>query len=935
MIFRCLLLLVFCISHQLKPALSPETLIQTPLGFVEIQHLRSGDTVSGIDLKSQKKIISKIREVQKYLVASRTKITTDKKIFTVSDDQLMRVERAPPERAQIVDSDPEDCFVAAQNLRVGDRLQTYDGNYQTITNIERIKPTQTQTNDTQLFRAQAHSFAECAIFYGLHLDEPHHFYATEQNIFMHNFAAAIPLGAELVSMVCALGVGAAGSYLSPSNSGFNMPAFQVPATVPASSVNNFTPFRFDQLPAPAGELSAFSIRSSGNFNDHSFLFSGAQSTRLSILPAGNFIHQYPDLTWTFNGLMGFDGNLLFKAIAQKAETETAQVVGIFRGHRHDPYLKHLVSAHDAALARELEHYFNDLSDAQFELLASQTGCYDDKTTEVQTALAAVDLTYAGSRFASTVVYVCKQENISLSAIMHTINHGTKASSVYRLSPNYKVYESTENKLKVLTYEKPFSTVSILGVSDLDGFVQVPRDATALETYYTWREKKLVERQHAEATRKKHNRDALRAKNIAEYQTKCAQRPTKLEPLKQLCPKPHCCAKGPTGHKNLALSRSNMEYGFSIDTFHFSPLAADFAIKNNLNFDDFLDWLPPHNVRQFRQERMLKFGYWKAKEIAFLYECNSRSFSSMFFCPPDAVAAVMAAEESECDFDENAIRSWGDRSLPDDAPSSCGTGKLKNPFPEPPPPVDDISNRPEVTCGGTPAQFPNSEKGGCGTGSQKEPKPKESCNWSQGHNLPAFGGTKEIGETKTELGEEIKPAEDEPQKPSDEKEPPTDSHRPSAEKTADEPGAKARTEAVGEAGVDSECGSIIEAGSTDVAVAEAPAKTIPRPTDLERIDGNTDKQEHLMYGSKGSDHQLEIIIGEVTWEKTRALIKDIMETGEVGKKLPGRGKCKFKYFGKNPVVVTYGENGDIDGIGSVFIPVTEERTNRYIPEEKQQ
>jgi hypothetical protein len=216
----------------------------------------------------------------------------------------------------------------------------------------------------------------------------------------------------------------------------------------------------------------------------------------------------------------------------------------------------------------------------------------------------------------------------------------------------------------------------------------------------------------------------------------------------------------------------MEYGFSIDTFHFSPLAADFAIKNNLNFDDFLDWLPPHNVRQFRQERMLKFGYWKAKEIAFLYECNSHSFSSMFFCPPDAVAAVIAVEESECDFDENTTTSRGNLPPPEDAPMHCGAGSIKDSQLPTPLPHETLPQIPEGICGGR-GILPDPKKSGCGTGQQKEPKPKETCNWSQEQKFPSFGG-----------GDEVEIEEDESEKPTDKTKPPTGSDAPSIEKPAD-------------------------------------------------------------------------------------------------------------------------------------------------------
>jgi hypothetical protein len=921
------ILSVLCASSPLSPALSPETLIQTPAGFVQIQYLNEGDTVAGIDLHTQKKVTTKILKIRRYLVASRIKITTDQAVFTVSDDQLMRLERAPPDRAQIVDSDPLNCFVAAQNLRVGDRLQTYDGNYQTITKIERIEPTTSLTKDPQLFRPQAHSATECAIFYGLHLDEPHHFYATEQNILMHNFAIAAPLAGELASMVCALGVGAAGSYLSPHNSGFNTPAFRAPATAPASSVNNFTQFRFDQLTPPVGELSAFSFRNTGNFNDNSFLFSGAQSTRLSMVPAGNFIYQYPDFTWTFNGLIGFDGNLLFQAIAKEPSTDLEHDAGIFRGHRYDPYLQQIIHAHDAALARELEHYFDDLSDEQFELLASQTGCYDDKTAEVQTALAAVDLTYAGSHFASTVAYVCKQENISLSAIMHTINHGTKASSVYRLSPNYKVYESAENKLKVLTYEKPFSTILILGVSDSGGFVQVPRDATALETYYTWREKKLEERQHAEAARKKQNYDKQHTPNAlgitdAELTQDAADmRKTleiidasgKMETLKVITKweLEHTLEPYPDIEKKISKTR------WSFCAWHFNQqalfglIAAGIAPRVITNAAALAV-----TAVECKSEQITAVII---KDLAFIVFDHEHKNINRVFRDVDRIKIILN-DRTDINVIEFTVPevlrrkiipreispSRDDLPLPEDALSSCGTGKLKSPFPEPPAVDDTISNPPEVTCGGS-GLLPNPEKGGCGTGLQKEPKPKETCNWSQGQKFPSLNGGDEVQTEGDESGKESNTVEDE-------KEPPIDSDAPSIEKPIDE--------------------SVLEIKSIDEpATEEVPAAAL-RPTDLERIDGSSRKQEHIIEGSKGHNHRLELVAPDKTWEEVRPIIEDIMNTGEQGKDQTDDGvRCKFKYIDNHPVVVKYKEGTCINHIGTMFIPTTD-NIDGYIPKDKQ-
>jgi hypothetical protein len=730
---------MLCVSSPLSPALLPETLIQTPSGFVEIQHLRSDDTVSGIDLKFQKKIISKIREVRKYLVASRMKITTNLTAFTVSCDQLMRVERAPPERAQILDSDPEDCFVAAQNLRVGDQLQTLDNGIQTITKIEHIGPAQASKKDIDLFHPPAHSFAECAIFYGLHLDEPHHFYATEQNILMHNFAIAAPLAGELASMVCALGIGAAGSYLSPSNSGFNTPAFPASFNPPDSSINTFTPFRFDQLGPPASDTQTFGHAnrlSSTHFNDLRMLSAISTISKIPELPAGVFAQIMPGFNWTFDGLIGFDGNLLCCAIAHDVQTDTYCRAGIFRGRRNDPELQHIVRPHDAMIHSDLMHIFNDLNNAQHELLASQTGCYDDSAENVQAALAAVDVIYAKCRFASTVAYVCLQENISLSAIMHTINHGKKCSSAYWVSPHYKVYESAENNLRILTYEKPFSTILVLGVSAFDGFVQVPTDRSLSEKYRIWREEKLKDREHYKATRKK-------------------------------------------------------------------PA---------------LDNLP----------------------------------------------------------------------LPENVPMNCGTGQIKDfQFQEPQPAIVTTLNPPEVACGGS--ALPPHPENNCGTSSRKEPKPKETCNWSQEQKCPPFGESDEVGHKE------------------DQTEQPTDSDAPSIEKPADE--------------------SIPETKSIDELVTEEVTEAALRPTDLERIDGDPKKQKHVIEGSKGHDHQLELVAPDKTWEQVRAIIEEVMKTGKQGKD-EGKRRCKFKYIKGHPVVVTYGEHNGVDKIGVVMIPL-EENLNRYI------
>jgi hypothetical protein len=48
-------------------------------------------------------------------------------------------------------------------------------------------------DNSSLQQPQGFIEKDTAFFYGLHLADPHHFFATEQAIFMHNFEMAIPL----------------------------------------------------------------------------------------------------------------------------------------------------------------------------------------------------------------------------------------------------------------------------------------------------------------------------------------------------------------------------------------------------------------------------------------------------------------------------------------------------------------------------------------------------------------------------------------------------------------------------------------------------------------------------------------------------------------------------------------------------------------------
>jgi len=167
------LFLFLLYAHALFPSLPQETLIQTPDGLVQIQNLKSGGHVLGFDLKTNQYLATNIISISRVIVKKSVKVTTDSDVFEISDDQLVRVERTGKNHERL--------FIPAWFLKAGDLLQSNNLSQKCV-RVEHINNCEKP-------------------FYELHLASPHHFFATEQHILMHNVV-------ESAAVVCvSAGVG--------------------------------------------------------------------------------------------------------------------------------------------------------------------------------------------------------------------------------------------------------------------------------------------------------------------------------------------------------------------------------------------------------------------------------------------------------------------------------------------------------------------------------------------------------------------------------------------------------------------------------------------------------------------------------------------------------------------------------------------------------
>jgi hypothetical protein len=152
------LLLFLLFARALFPSLPAETLIQTPDGLVQIQNLERGGDVLGFDLKTNQEVVTNIISISRLTVRKSVKVTTESDVFEISDDQLIQVERTQPHH--------EKLFIPAWFLKAGDLLQSKNS-LQKCVRLEQINNCEEP-------------------FYELHLESPHHFFATNQGILMHN-----------------------------------------------------------------------------------------------------------------------------------------------------------------------------------------------------------------------------------------------------------------------------------------------------------------------------------------------------------------------------------------------------------------------------------------------------------------------------------------------------------------------------------------------------------------------------------------------------------------------------------------------------------------------------------------------------------------------------------------------------------------------------
>ena len=191
---RTFLLTFLFLLQPLFSSLPPKTLIQTIDGLREVCSLNAGDKIIGFDLETNNVVLTTVTSLKMCLVKKQIRIITNADSFIISADQLLRVKNTSAHLMQVVASDPENFFVPAQNLAFGDELQTLNGLPQKCLQIEAIDT----CDDT---------------FYELHLESPHHFFITTQNILLHNSveafcSVAVGLGGVTVTPPLAIGLAA-------------------------------------------------------------------------------------------------------------------------------------------------------------------------------------------------------------------------------------------------------------------------------------------------------------------------------------------------------------------------------------------------------------------------------------------------------------------------------------------------------------------------------------------------------------------------------------------------------------------------------------------------------------------------------------------------------------------------------------------------------
>jgi len=877
--------------------------------MVQIQHLKAGDEVVGFDLATKKYIQTKIRSVVRYAIATRIKITTPDDVFVVSDAQLFRVSRAPPEQISEVNGDPEQQFIQAKDLRIGDLLEDVDKSLTQILALETINP-QTQTSNKQLQNLRALSGRDCAIFYGLHLEFPHLFFATKNKLLLHNFfiefsiafAVSDSVLAGIAGLAVVFGLAATSIQIDKSRSNKSTDSFKTTPSLPENSATRNPTFISPHYSQTACEAYPRQLNTLTHPEKPVYPAALIESFR----PQNNYLSDAAGLAGQFLLISLFQS---FKKNNQRSYSQETVY------ERPQPRLPAPPSPEEQVIldAKELatlESSFNSLYTVDdLWTFSDETGCYTKSTPENQFKLRLYDKVLHGYHFKPNVLMWCLREKIAPYHIAQAVKNGTSDSTYSFFDFYFYIKRSLTKDLKVLVHHPRGQNPSIVGVSRLTGFVQEQDN----DLYRQW-----ASAQHRHLYQEYQQKRATLLTNefnqkMAEFRSRKTSLPEELKLNSFLCPKNHLCAHSILGKKARDLNTTHAEHGFKIGLIQFSPQAADFASAHHLSWRDLIPipLLNKSHRKSFNPKLPLLVTHFPKSNFAYVIDGKKFLVVSLFPCSDDEFQALDVTSECECDWSpERAQSSRAFAGCTPDSSPEFPTGTSFEPEdsdPESPFPGSHSPEPPFSRLLGKPPTKKEFTRPVCGTGQHMAkfmPEP-QSCNFSKGFNdLPPFTN-----------GDDT-PAIPEKEKTQDEEKP---------ERTP------VSTEGEGEKASEATAPEGTSTNETDDGVKER------RPNDLDRIDKeeSDEKRNHLMYGSKGSNHQLETVVeGELTWEKTHALIDDVMSTGEEGNILGQTGRCRFKYFGRKPVVVTYGEHEGVEKIGSIFIADTQERLDKYIPKDKQ-
>ncbi len=704
----------------LAASLPSETLIQTPIGYQKISSLEAGDLVCGFDLHAQKNVTTPVLSVLKYATKKQITITTPEASFTVSDDQLIRVKNTSVKREFHVASDPENLFVQAQNINVGDLVQTSFGRWLAVTKIECI--TQIPPDDT-LHYPQGFIKKDKAFFYGLHLAEPHHFFATEQAIFMHNFAMAIPAGfaaADAFVAACGIGLAAAGAAAVASHSNSSAGSFGVsdascasisspavavsaPAVTTTDTATHAQTISSTALSRSSRGKAHHRGRSRGGGADFSGLNAYDALVNPTIMSAQALINLNPTAEWQFSGGLHHNGFLLFYATTTDPKTGQPVESPLFRGLRHDPLLQHIRQRCDDAELQVLAQHFSTCTYQEKLNFIWQISAYNSNTDTTQKQNEKYDRAYGQVVFKSTALFKCLQYNIAPHAVINTIVLEKKGKKYMSRAPLYQVYESRENNVKVLIYapvEAPvFSTNQILAVAPFDGEVEVPTDELQAHAFFQkhQQESLIFAQKFKDALIEKSER--IHQQHLENY-VKNTQKnePVECAVLHRRCTQDHVCSNCPVSAETIALNEQFKGFGFSDSWYTYRPSAAAFIAEHNLSQRDVIELRESHIARPFRQHTALTLGFVPERNIAFLFNWQKNTFITLFSCTKQQYESYFSSSQVECDFDPS-IALLSEEQTPTKELSPAPESKPED---EPPPvqPPAVYSPPPTVIAPGT-------------------------------------------------------------------------------------------------------------------------------------------------------------------------------------------------------------------------------------------